>query len=57
MTDENKRYDIKQLLTTGWEIVDKSMDTNLTREQCDGRIKHYSDDGVPPNRIQVRRVS
>ena len=57
MTDENKRYEIRQLLTTGWEIVDESMDTNLTREQCDGRIKYYSDDGIPPNRIQVKRIS
>ena len=56
MTDENKRYEIRQLLTTGWELADDT-DTNLTREQCDGRIRQYTDDGVPPNRIQVRIVS
>ncbi len=56
MTDENKRYEIRQLLTTGWELNDDT-DTNLTREQCDGRLRQYTNDGIPPNRLQVRRIS
>ena len=54
--NENKLYEIRQLTTTGWELNDDN-DTNLTREQCDGRIREYTNDGVPQNRIQVRRVS
>ena len=56
MTDENKRYEIRQLLTTGWERVEDT-DTNLTREQCDNRIKNYNNNGIPPSRIQVIRIS
>ena len=56
MTDENKRYEIRQLLTTGWEL-DGDNDTNLTREQCDVRLREYTNDGVPPNRLQVKRIS
>ena len=51
-----KLYEIRQLTTTGWELNDEN-DTNLTREQCDDRIRQYTNDGVPPNRIQVIRVS
>ena len=51
-----KLYEIRQLVTTGWELADDT-DTNLTKEQCDVKIKDYTNNGVPPNRIQVKRIS
>ena len=54
--NENKRYEIRQLVTTGWELDDDN-DTNLTREQCDDKLRQYINDGVPPNRLQVKRIS
>ena len=56
MTDENKRYEVRQLGTTGWELVDERA-TNLTKEQCDGQLNEYMNDGISVNRLKVFRVS
>ena len=53
---ENKLYEVRQLGTTGWELVDERA-TNLTKEQCDQKLKEYIGDGVSPDRLKVQRLT
>jgi|TARA_S200000501_G_C20853674_1_gene756822 hypothetical protein len=53
---ENKLYEVRQLGTTGWELVDERA-TNLTKEQCDNQLKEYMNDGVSSERLKVFRVA
>tara|TARA_B100001109_G_scaffold165549_1_gene134845 strand:+ start:435 stop:608 length:174 start_codon:yes stop_codon:yes gene_type:complete len=52
---EEKRYNLMQLDTTGWNIINNQDDVNLTREECDVRIKYYLDQGIAPERLKASR--
>ena len=54
MTDE-KRYTLLQLDTTGWNILHDVNDVNLTKEECDARLKYYLHEGVAPERLKASR--
>ena len=53
MTEETRRYKVLQLDTTGWEVPDDKVDVNLTREECNGRIRWYLDQGISPDRLKA----
>ena len=48
-------YRILELQTTGWEELEEA--TNLTKEQCDQKLKEYIGDGVAPDRLKVQRLT
>jgi len=48
-------YRILELQTTGWQELDEA--TNLTKEQCDQRLKEYIGDGIAPDRLKVQRLT
>ena len=48
-------YRILELQTTGWEELEEA--TNLTKEQCDQKLKEYIGDGVSPDRLKVQRLT
>ena len=52
MTEERK-YKVLQLDTTGWVVPDDRVDTNLTREECNSRLRWYLDQGISPDRIKA----
>ncbi len=52
MTEERK-YKVLQLDTTGWVVPDDRVDVNLTREQCNARLRWYLDQGISPDRIKA----
>ena len=52
MTEERK-YKVLQLDTTGWVVPDDRVDVNLTRAQCNGRLRWYLDQGISPDRIKA----
>ena len=54
MTDE-KRYNLLQLDTTGWNIIHNVDDVNLTREECDLRLEFYLKQGISPERLKASR--
>ena len=54
MSDE-KRYNLMQLDTTGWNIINNQDDVNLTKEQCDIRIEYYLNQGIAPERLKASR--
>ena len=56
MSDE-KRYNLMQLDTTGWNIINNQDDVNLTKEQCDIRIEYYLNQGIAPERLKASRYS
>ena len=53
MTEETRRYKVLQLDTTGWEVPDDRVDVNLTREQCNARLRWYLDQGISPDRLKA----
>ena len=53
MTEETRRYKVLQLDTTGWEVPDDRVDLNLTREECNDRIRWYLDQGISPDRLKA----
>ena len=53
MTEETRRYKVLQLDTTGWVVPDDRVDVNLTREQCNARLRWYLDQGISPDRIKA----
>ena len=53
MTEETRRYKVLQLDTTGWEVPDDRVDINLTREECNSRIRWYLDQGISPDRLKA----
>ena len=53
---DNKRYQLLELMTEGWGIIDEDAD-NMTKEQCDAKLKDYIGNGVAPNRLKVVRVA
>jgi len=55
MTD-SKRYQLLELMTEGWEQVDPDAN-NMTKEQCDQKLKDYIGNGVYPQRLKVVRVA
>ena len=52
MTEERK-YKVLQLDTTGWVVPDDRVDVNLTREECNARLRWYLDQGISPDRIKA----
>ena len=52
---EEKRYNLLQLDTTGWNIIHNVDDVNLTREECDARIEFYLSQGISPDRLKAGR--
>ena len=52
MTEERK-YKVLQLDTTGWVVPDDRVDVNLTREQCNARLRWYLDQGISPDRLKA----
>ena len=56
MTEENKLYEVRQLTTTGWYLLDQDA-TNLTKEQCDDKLDEYMSDGISPQRLKVIRLN
>ena len=55
MTD-SKRYQLFELMTEGWEQIDEDAN-NMTKEQCDQKLKENIGNGVAPNRLKVTRVA
>lgn len=51
MTD-NRRYKILELATQGWSLIDNEYQ-NLTRAECDAKLRHLTENGVAPDRIKV----
>ena len=56
--DTVKRYNLYELQTTGWEIVeiDGEVCANLTKETCNHWMQILLDSGTAPDRIKVNRV-
>ena len=48
-------YRILELQTTGWRELAEV--TNLTKEQCDQKLKELVGDGLAPDRIKVERLT
>ena len=55
MTD-SKRYQLLELMTEGWEQIDVDAN-NMTKAQCDQKLKDYIGNGVSPQRLKVVRVA
>jgi len=53
--EDTKRYQLLELMTEGWGLIDEDAD-NMTKVQCDAKLKDYIGNGVPPNRLKVKRV-
>ena len=53
---EPKRYQLLELMTEGWGQIDPDAN-NMTKEQCDQKLNDYIGNGVPPNRLKVKRVA
>jgi hypothetical protein len=45
-------YRIEELFTGGWELIDEDA-SNLTREQCNEKLKQYVEQGYNPNYIRA----
>ena len=54
--DPKARYQLLELVTTGWEQIDVDA-TNMTKEECDSKLRDYIGDGVSPQRLKVVRVA
>ena len=56
--DTVKRYNLYELQTTGWEIVeiDGEVCANLTKESSQHWMQVLLDSGTAPDRIKVNRV-
>ena len=54
--NSNARYQLLELVTTGWEQIDVDA-TNMTKEECDSKLRDYIGDGVSPQRLKVVRVA
>lgn len=52
MTDEQKRYSIMELQTTGWETLYH----NLPRQECTERYDMCIGDGIAPERLKITRI-
>lgn len=57
--DTVKRYTLYEMQTSGWAIVeiDGEVCANLTKEASQHWMQILLDNGVSPDRIQVKRVS
>ena len=38
MDEKDRRYDIHELVTTGWQVVNEPYVTNLTRDGAQNRV-------------------
>ena len=58
-SDGVKRYTLYEVQTTGLEpaVIDNAKCENLTKEVCNHYMQILLDNGVSPDRIQVKRVS
>lgn len=57
--DTVKRYNLYEMQTTGWEIVEieNEVCSNLTKETCNHWMQIMLDNGCSPDRIKVVRVN
>ena len=57
--DEPPRYNVYELCTDGWEVVniDDELCENLVKEVSQQKMQMMLDNGVSPDRIKVVRVS
>jgi|TARA_B100001996_G_C18447862_1_gene511033 hypothetical protein len=52
--EDNRRYKILQLVTTGWELADPDRAVNLTRDQCDATLDSLVNlEGINPTKLKV----
>ena len=57
MDDKDRRYDIHELVTTGWQVVNEPYVTNLTREVAQNRVNELIAEGYNPNDLKAVNVS
>ena len=54
MVQDNRRYKILQLVTTGWELADPVNGVNLDRGQCDATLESLVNlEGINPSKLKV----
>ena len=51
-----RRYDIHELVTTGWQVVNEPYVTNLTREGAQNRVHELIAEGYNPNDLKAVNV-
>ena len=53
LPEDQQLFEIQELATTGWEVIE----TNLTKENCKQKWKHYFNVlGLPPGSMRIRRI-
>ena len=54
MVQDNRRYKILQLVTTGGELADPVNGVNLDRGQCDATLESLVNlEGINPSKLKV----
>lgn len=48
-------YQIQELTTVGWQVIDEQESCHLTKEQCDLMLNNYLSLGYPPDRLRAVR--
>ncbi len=48
-----KRYDLQEMITTGWCNVDERNCTNLSKDDAKVRLQELINDGYSPNRLRA----
>jgi len=48
-----KRYNIQELATSGWEVINEVNTTNLTKEDCKVRLEELMREGYNPNSLRA----
>ena len=46
-------YNVCELATNGWDMIDKRVDHHLTKEQANSRLEHYIGEGYSPDRLRA----
>ena len=53
MDEKDRRYDIHELVTTGWQVVNEPYVTNLTRDGAQNRVNELIAEGYNPNDLKA----
>ena len=48
-----KRYNIQELATTGWEVINEPNTTNLNKEDCKVRLEQLMREGYNTNSLRA----
>ena len=48
-----KRYNLQELVTTGWEAIPEAKTTNLTKEDAMARLEELFREGYNPNSLRA----